>query len=301
MEGVDMAPRAVLHSSISFGLVSIPVELYPAIQSKAVHFNLLHEKDNSRIQEKIYCVAEGKQIDRKELVHGYQIQKGKYVGFSSEELKKLEAAASREIDIIQFVPIAQVDPVYFVASYLLAKGSGAANAYNLLHAAMKKSDRAAVAKFVMRGREHLALIRPYGNALILHTMHYADEIRSTEQVGSNKAKAQASELKLAERLIDDLSKDRFDPEKFEDTYRTRILNTARQKAAGHEIELPPAPKESRTVDLMAALKKSLEERTQTQSGRKDMTERPRSQRVGKIARRESHTEKRTSDRSRARA
>jgi DNA end-binding protein Ku len=250
--------RTISRSSISFGLVSIPVELFPATASKSVHFNLLHAKDNSRIQEKIYCVAEDKAIDRSELVHGFQIQKGKYVSFTNEELKKLESGAGHEIEIVQFIPISQVDPVYFASSYLLGCGSGAAKAYHLLNAAMNKSQRAALAKFVMRGKEHLVLIRPYGDVLMLHTMHYADEIRSFDEVDHGaKTAVGASELKLAERLINDLSKDRFEAHKLKDTYREKILKIAEQKAAGRGVAAPPAPKRGKVIDLMSALKDSL--------------------------------------------
>jgi DNA end-binding protein Ku len=127
-----MAHRALSHSTISFGLVSIPVEVFPATASKSIHFNLLHAKDQSRIQERIFCAAEGKEIDRSELVHGFQIQKGKYVSFTDEELKKLESAAAREIEIVQFIPLSRVDLVYFVSAYLLGCRSGAAKAYHLL-------------------------------------------------------------------------------------------------------------------------------------------------------------------------
>lgn len=274
-------PRAILRSSISFGLVSIPVEVFPATSSKSVHFNLLHAKDNSRIQEKIYCLAEDKRIDRSELVHGFQISKGKYVSFTGEELKKLEAAASREIEIVQFVPLTTVDPVYFAASYLLAPSSGSNKAYHLFYAALKKSARAAIAKLVMRGKEHPALIRPYDDSLMLHTMHYADEIRSAKQVPhAGKASVKATELRLAERLINDLSKSSFAPEHFEDTYREKVLKVAKQKAAGKEIEAPEAPRAVRSTDLMAALKKSLEARTTDVSagGDHSKTQRHRSER-----------------------
>jgi DNA end-binding protein Ku len=265
-----MPPRAILRSSISFGLVSIPVELFAATESKAVHFNLLHAKDNSRIQEKIYCVAENKQIDRSELVHGFPIQKGKYVAFTNDELKKLESGAGHEIDIVQFIPISEVDPVYFVASYLLGSTSGSAKAYGLLNAAMTKSQRAAVAKFVMRGKEHLALIRPFRDALILHTMHYADEIRSTDKIEHGGKTAAASEMKLAERLIDDLSQDRFKPEEFKDSYRERVLAIAKQKAAGEEITVSSPPKRGKVIDLMTALKNSL--KNQAENGAKSREE-----------------------------
>jgi DNA end-binding protein Ku len=257
-----MATRAISRSSISFGLVSIPVEVFPATASKSVHFNLLHAKDNSRIQEKIYCVSENKVIDRSELVHGLQIEKGKYVAFTNKELKNLESGANHEIDIMQFIPISAVDPVYFASSYLLGCGAGAAKAYHLLNAAMTKSQRAALAKFVMRGKEHLALIRPYGDVLMLHTMHYADEVRSSEQIDHGaKTSVGASELKLAERLIGDLSKDKFEADKFQDTYRQKILKVAEQKAAGQEITAPPAPRRGKVIDLMAALKDSLKSHT----------------------------------------
>jgi DNA end-binding protein Ku len=253
-----MPIRAISRTSISFGLVSIPVELFPATASKSIHFNLLHAKDDSRIEEKIYCIAEDKLIDRKELVHGFQIQKGQYVTFTNDELKKLEAGAGHEIEILEFIPLAQVDPVYFASSYLLGCGSGAAKAYHLLNAAMSRSQRAALAKFVLRGKEHLVLIRPYHAVLMLHTMHYANEIRSADEIdhGADKAVG-ASELKLAERLIDELSKDQFEANRFADTYREKILKIAEQKAAGQKITAPSAPKRGKVIDLMSALRDSL--------------------------------------------
>jgi DNA end-binding protein Ku len=200
-------------------------------------------------------------IDRSELVHGFQIQKGKYVSFTNEELKKLESGAGHEIEISQFIPITEVDPVYFASAYLLGCGSASAKAYHLLNAAMKKSQRAALAKVVMRGKEHLVLIRPYGDVLMLHTMHYADEIRSSEEIdhGANTSVG-TSELKLAERLINDLSEDKFDADKFEDTYRQKVLKVAKQKAAGEEITAPAAPRRGKVIDLMSALKDSLKTR-----------------------------------------
>jgi DNA end-binding protein Ku len=259
-----MPSRAISRSTISFGLVSIPVEVYPATASKSVHFNLLHAKDDSRIQEKIYCVAEEKVIDRSELVHGLEIQKGQYVSFTNEELKKLESGASHEIEIGEFIPISEVDPIYFASSYLLGCGSGGAKAYHLLNAAMTKSQRAALAKFVMRSKEHLVLIRPFGEVLMLHTMHYADEIRPSSAIDSGaKTSVGAAELKLAERLIDDLSQEKFKPEKFEDTYRQKILKMAEQKAAGQKVTVPSAPRRGKVIDLMSALKNSLKDKKAT--------------------------------------
>lgn len=201
------------------------------------------------------------------LVHGFQIQKGKYVSFTNEELKKLESGAGHEIEIIQFIPISEVDPVYFASAYLLGCGSGSAKAYHLLNAAMIKSKRAALAKFVMRGKEHLVLIRPYSDVLMLHLMHHADEIRSSEQIEHGaKTAIGATELKLAERLIGDLSKDKFETDKFKDTYREKILTVAVQKAAGQEVTAPEAPKRGKVIDLMSALKDSL--KSQKRASRK---------------------------------
>jgi DNA end-binding protein Ku len=293
-----MLPRAISRSTISFGLVSIPVEVFPATSSKSVHFNLLHAKDDSRIKEKIFCVAENKEIPRDELVHGYQVHKGQYVAFTDEELKKLESGAGHEIDIVQFIPISEVDPVYFASSYLLGCSSGSDKAYSLLVAAMTKSERAAIAKFVMRGKEHLVLIRPYQDLLMLHTMHYADEIRSPKAIDhAAKKSIGASELKLAERLINDLSTNKFEPEQFEDTYRKKILQAAEQKETGKKISLPSAPKRGKVVDLMSALKESLKARDKTGSpdgnsvGGVKADDRPGARRAAKTSRR-AHTRRR---------
>ena len=183
--------------------------------------------------------------------------KGKYVSFTDEELKKLEAGTGHEIEIVQFIPISKIDPVYFVTSYLLRCGPASAKAYRLLNAAMTNSQRAALAKFVMRGKKHLGLIRPYGEVLMLHTMRYADGIRSAEEIDHRaKSSVGASELKLAERLVNDLSKDEFEPDEFHDMYREKVLKVAEQKAAGQEVTVSPAPKRAKVIDLLSAPKDS---------------------------------------------
>lgn len=265
-----MPRRAISRSTITFGLVSIPVELFPVTSPKSIHFNLVHAKDNSRIREQIYCIAEDQPVDRSELVHGFQVKKGQYVTFTNEELKALESGAGREIEILQFIPIATVDPVYFAAAYLLGCMSESAKAYHLLTAAMIKSQRAALAKFVMRGKEHLVLLRPYHDLLMLHTMHYSDEIRPVEEIAHGaQASVGASELKLAQRLIDDLSRNEFKADQFQDTYRQKILQIAQQKAAGKEITAPAAPGRGKVIDLMAALKESLKTRGKKATAKAD--------------------------------
>jgi len=257
-----MPARSISTASLTFGLVSIPVRLFPATSSKSVTFHLLHAKDQSRIQQKIYCPKEDKIIDRSELVRGYEIEKDRYVTFTDEELKKLEAQADRAIEITEFIPVAQVDPVYFENSYLLGCEPASAKAYHLLHEAMTKAERVGVAKYTMRGKERLVLIRPYDGGLMLHTMYYHDEIRPFGEIDHGAgATVKESELGLAHRLITDLTQKKFNPSEFKDNYRERLLEAAEHKLAGHEVTEPtPGLRRGKVIDLMSALKESLKKR-----------------------------------------
>jgi len=257
-----MPPRSVSTASLTFGLVSIPVRLFPATSSKTIRFNLLHAKDNSRIQEKIFCPVEEQIIDRSELVRGYEVEKGRYVTFTDEELKKLEAQADHAIEITEFIPVTEVDPVYFENSYLLGCEPTSAKAYHLLKEAMAKANRVGVAKFTMRGKERLVLIRPFDKGLMLHTMYYEDEVRSFKEIDHGAdAPVKESELNLAQRLLADLTEKKFNPEKYKDTYRERVIEAAEQKMAGHEItESAPEVRKGQVIDLMSALKESLKKR-----------------------------------------
>ena len=258
-----MASRPIANGNISFGLVSIPVAVFPATSSKSVSFNLLHAKDNSRIQQRIYCPVDDAIIERSELVRGFEIEKGRYVVFTDEELKNLEARNDRAIDIAEFVPLAAVDPVYFETGYYLGCEPGAAKAYRLLTEAMIATGRVAVGRFTMRGKEHLVIIRPYQGGLMMHTVYYADEVRAITDIdrGQNES-VKPAELTLAKRLIDDLAAKKFEPQKYHDSYRERVQEMARQKSAGQEItEAPTEPRHAQVIDLMAALKASLEKRS----------------------------------------
>jgi len=258
-----MAARPVAAGSISFGLVSIPVKLYTATRPKSVSFNLLHGKDKSRIQQKIYCPVDDAIIDRSELVRGYQIEKGVYVTFTDEELEKLEAHEDHAVAISEFVPLEQVDPVYFESSYHLGCSPESARAYKLLANAMTESKRVAIAHFTMRNKEHLVIIRPYEGGLMLHTMYYADEVVAEADVdrGQN-AKTSDKELELAQRLIDDLTEKKFDPSKYHDEFRERVQEAAQRKVAGEEAvtAAPTEPSRGKVIDLMSALRASLEKR-----------------------------------------
>ncbi len=232
-----MASRPIGSGNISFGLVSIPVRLFTATSSKSVNFNLLHAKDLSRIQQKIYCPVDDAIIDRSELVRGYEIEKGRYVTFTDEELKNLEAREDHAIEITEFVPLSAVNPIYFEDSFYLGSEPGSGKAYKLLGEAMATSQRVALGKFTMRGKEHIVLIRPYAKGLMLHTVYYADEVRPVEDIdrAGNEAVKDA-ELTLAKRLIDELTHDKFDPSQYHDNYRERVIEAAQQKAAGQQAD-----------------------------------------------------------------
>jgi len=257
-----MASRPIGSGNISFGLVSIPVKLFSATRSRAVSFNLLHAKDLSRIQQKIYCPADDAIIDRSELVRGFEFEKGRYVTFTDDELKKLEASNEHAIEITEFLPLERVDPVYFEESYYLGSDAKAAKAYRLLADAMSQSGRVALGRFTMRGKEHLVLIRPFGKGLMLHTVYYSDEVRPAEDVDqAENEPVREAELTLAKRLIDELTGKDFDPSKYHDHYRERVLEVAQQKVEGQQVtEAPPEPRRGQVIDLMSALKASLEKR-----------------------------------------
>lgn len=257
-----MAARPISNASISFGLVVIPVRLFAATSSKQVSFHLLHGKDNSRIQQKIYCPVDDAIIDRGELVRGYEVEKGRYVTFTDDELKALEAQEDHAIEIREFVPLGQVDPVYFETAYHLGCEAVAAKAYRLLAQAMAESERVGVALFALRGKEHLVIIRPYEGGLMLHTMYYADEVRAADEVERGlKGEVKAGELELAKRLIGELTQDKFAPEQYRDSFRERVVEAAERKLAGQQVtEAPPEARRGQVIDLMSALKASLEKR-----------------------------------------
>jgi DNA end-binding protein Ku len=271
-----MAPRSVGSGNISFGLVSIPVRLFPATRSRSVSFNLLHAKDLSRIQQKIFCPVEGAIIERSELMRGYEVAKDRYVTFTDEELKKLEAhGGDHAIEITEFVPLAQIDPIYFESAYYLGCEPASAKAYRLLAEAMAAAERVALGRFTMRGKEHVVLIRPYEKGLMMHTIYYADEVRPVEEVDrGGEEPVKESELGLARRLIDELTAKKLDLAKYHDTFRERVIEAAQQKIAGQQVtEAAEAPRRGQVIDLMAALKASLAKRAAAETGAKPSAER----------------------------
>jgi DNA end-binding protein Ku len=258
-----MPSRPIANGSISFGLVSIPVKLFTATRSKSVSFKLLHEKDKSRIQQRIYCPVDDAIIDRSELVRGFEIEKNTFVTFTDEELKALEAKDDHMIEISEFVPLAQVDPVYFESSYHLGCEPESSKAYRLLTSAMEEMQVVALARYTMRNKEYEVVVRPYDKGLMLHTMYYSDEVVGVSDIdrGQNVATGQ-QELNLAKRLIKDLAETKFDPTKYKDNFRERVVEAAERKAEGQQaVETPSAePRKAKVIDLYGALKASLEKR-----------------------------------------
>jgi DNA end-binding protein Ku len=257
-----MPPHSIGTGTISFGLVSIPIRMYTAASSAAVSFNLLHAKCGSRIRQQTYCPVCNEVVDRTALVRGYEVQKDEYVQFTDEELKGLEGEASKVIDIAEFVPLAKVDPIYFERTYYLGPDKGGEKAYRLLADAMARTDRVALAKFVMRGKESLVLVRPAQSGLMLHTMYFADEVRDFGEIEKGQtAKVKDGEIELAVRLVDELSHDEFTPGQYEDDHRQRVLAAVEQKVAGQEVTaVGPETQRAQVIDLMDALKESLARR-----------------------------------------
>src|SRR5437867_1249213 len=231
-----MAARATGSGTISFGLVSIPVRFYVATSSEQLSFNLLHEPCGSRVRQQLVCPKCERPIERAELVKGYQFAKDQYVTFTDEELRGLEAEANRAIDIHEFVPLAQIDPIYFDGAHYLGPEKGAEKAYHLLVEAMRDSGKGALAKYTSHGKEHLGLIRPHDKGLVLHAMHYADEVRGLGEIDlGGEPKVRAGEVELARKLVAQLSTDEFRPEHYHDDYRERVQEAVQKKVAGQEV------------------------------------------------------------------
>ena len=264
---------------ISFGLVTIPVELRSATRSLAPAFHLVHEACGSRVHQQLYCPVHERVVRRDELVRGFDVGTDRYVVFTPEELERLEGEASRAIDIAEFVPLSAVDPIYFETTFYLSPGRGGAKAYGLLAEAMAGDARVALATFVMRGKENLVAIRAVDGVLILHTLFFADEVRPRPTVSAETRQWRPDEVKLARRLIEDLAGETFAPERYEDAYRRRILVAARTKAGGGAIagEAPAAPR-APVASIMDALKASLERRKQPERGPRAVGGRPRTAR-----------------------
>jgi DNA end-binding protein Ku len=253
-----MAARAFASGTISFGLVSIPVKLYTAASSEQVSFNMLHKKCSGRIKMQYYCPTDNEVVERSDTVKGYEHARGQYVLFTEEDLKTFEAERSNAIEITEFVPLPSVDFVHVEKSYYLGPDKGGDKAYTLLSEAMGQKDRVAVGRWAARGKEQLVLIRPYQEGLILHQLFYANEVRAFEEVEAPaKLNFTDKERELAQKLIEQLSSEKFEAEKYRDTYSDKVREAVEQKVAGQEITVAPEAPKAQIIDLFDALKKSL--------------------------------------------
>jgi len=245
-------------AAISFGLVTVPVRIYPAVKPSAgISFHMLHKKDGVRLKQQFFCPKDEEVVPRSETVRGFEVAKDKYVIVTDQELKALDEKATNGIEIKEFVPEDSVDPVYFEHTYYLGADKGGDKAYSLLADAMKDARKAALAQYAARGKDYLVLLRSTGNRLMMQQLYHADEVRPIEEVPAPARKSSPAELKLAQQLIDQVSSEKFEPEKYTDEVRQRIEQLIAAKAKGQKIEAPAARPRAEVVDLMEALKKSL--------------------------------------------
>jgi DNA end-binding protein Ku len=254
-----MPARSIGTATISFGLVSVPVNIYSSSESKAsVSFNMLHKKCGTRLKQQYTCPKDNEVVTRDETVKGYEFAKDQYVILTPEELKALEEKATGTIDVIEFVPLAGVDREYLEKVYYLGPDKGGDRAYRLLAAALKETGRAALGQYAARGQQHLVLLRPLNGVLVMEQLHYADEVRPTSEVTIPPGEVKEAELKLAKQLIDQTSNESFEPAKYKDTVRERMLETIQRKIDGQDITADITPgTDTKMLDLMEALKASL--------------------------------------------
>ncbi|HLM95075.1 MAG TPA: Ku protein [Acidimicrobiales bacterium] len=273
-------PRTIWKGALSFGLVNIPVGVYPATSDKSIHFNQFEEGTSDRIRYKKVNERTGKEVPQDRIVRGFDLGGGEYVILSDEELEQAEPKKSRQIEISDFVGLADIDPVYFRSSYYLApEGAGADKAYALLRQAMAEAGRIGIATLVMRNKEYLVAIRPEDDALALHTMYFSDEVRAPGREFSvpDTEDVTDRELSMAQLLIESMESD-WDPERYHDTHRKKVESLIEEKRSGHEIviqEEPEAP--AKVVDLMEALNASIA--AAAKSGSKGSTTRPAAKRA----------------------
>jgi DNA end-binding protein Ku len=258
-------PRAIWSGTISFGLVSIPVRLYTATQSHDVHFHLLHKRDGVRLQNVRWCPKDEKAVPWDEVVRGFEYTKGKYVPISEEDLDHLPVKTVHTVDISDFVKIEEVDPIYYDKAYYLAPEETGAKAFALLRQALEQTGRAAVAKVAIRDKENLCIVRPYQDVLSMETMFYANEIRSTKDIVVDAVGVSPREIEMAVSLIENLS-DSFDPQRYRDEYQVALKTLIDAKVEGAPLPEVPSERGEKIVDLMEALRASVEATRKKSSG-----------------------------------
>jgi DNA end-binding protein Ku len=255
-----MSAHAIGSATISFGLVSVPIQMYSSGESAAtISFNWLHKKCGTRVKQQYYCPKDDEVVERDDMVKGYEFQKGQYVLFTKDELKSLEEKGTGSIDVREFVEEKHVDRRYVDRTYFLGPDKGGEKAYRLLAEALKKTGRVAIGQYAARGKQYLILLRPLEDGLAMEQLKYANEVRSIEDVPIPKVELKKSEIDLALQLVEQGKVDEFKPEQYEDNVRKRQLEQIERKVEGKEITEEPeeAPK-TQILDLMQALKASIE-------------------------------------------
>jgi DNA end-binding protein Ku len=264
--------RPIWSGTISFGLVSVPVRMFSATESKELRFHFLDRRDLSPIGYEKVSKDSGKPVPPDEIVRGFEIEKGRYVPLEDEDIDRLDIELTHSIDILDFVDLGEIDPIYFRKAYYLLPQDGAEKPYRLLVRALGETEKVGIAKVVIRNKQHLAALRPYDGRLVLETMYYADEIRQPEAVDGN-TRLQKAEVEMAKSLVENLS-DRFKPERYDDTYRKELLGLIRAKAKGKELPEPREDEGGEVVDLMEALRESVD-RTKKKQRRQPRKKRAR--------------------------
>lgn len=241
---------------LTFGLVSFPIKLYSAARSESISFNQLHKTDGSRVRQVLYCAAEDKPIPRTEIVKGFEYEKDRYVVIDDEDVKKVAPQTAKVMEIQEFVKADQVDPIFFETSYYMAPEEAGEKPYALLFDALKRSGYVGIAKVSMHNREHVVILRPGENGVLLHTMYYTHEIRKVDEFRTDLSLVKEKELALAQSLVEALAAE-FEPEKYKDGYRENLLQLIEAKKEGKEVVATPEPRQEKVVDILEALKASL--------------------------------------------
>ena len=244
---------------LSFGLISIPVRMFAAARGERISFNQLHNVCHSRLKQPLFCPVCNRNVERSEVVKGYEYDKDQYVLFSEEELDKIEPPSARVMEILEFVKLDEMDPLYLDSSYYITPEDAGLKAYTLLMKAMQETGYGAIAKLTMHQREHIVIIRPGAKTMTLHTMFYSSEIRAAEAVSTDKIEVKDQEKKLAEQLIESLAVP-FQPDKYRDEYSDNVRAMIDAKLKGQQVTEAPQPHLAPVIDLMEALKKSIAER-----------------------------------------
>ena len=264
-------PRSIWTGAISFGLVNVPVKLYSAVSKKTVRFHQLHDKDGVRIQQKRVCPADGEEVAYEHIVKGYEITPDQYVIVEPGELEAIEPRKTKTIDIEDFVDQEDIDPLFYDHPYYLMPGTGAAKPYKLLVDAMEEAGKVGIARVVIRQKEQLVALRPADGVLAMSTMNFADEVVDPDKFDDkpgDDVETSTRELDMAKQLIESLSSD-WEPDKYQDTYRERVLELIEQKAEGKEIAIQPVEEPQPVPDLMAALEASVKAARQDNKGKDD--------------------------------